>query len=134
MHTQPRASMSRSNLAHNYELLQKLASPGEVGAVVKANAFGHGAETVTQTLASIGCKTFFTATTDEAVSVRNAIGDKVPFSFSMGFQTRRPILPTKARAREITTLFYLIPFQGSTASVLRAGSSAKRISILPKVY
>ena len=47
-----------------------------MGAVVKANAYGHGAETVTQTLASIGCKTFFTATTDEAVSVRNAIGDK----------------------------------------------------------
>ena len=44
--------------------------------MVKANAYGHGAETVTQTLASIGCKTLFTATTDEAVSVRNAIGDK----------------------------------------------------------
>ena len=76
MHTQPRASIARSNLAHNYELLQKLASPGEVGAVVKANAYGHVAETVSQTLASIGCKTLFTATTDEAVSVRNAIGDK----------------------------------------------------------
>ena len=134
MHTQPRASIARSNLAHNYELLQKLASPGEVGAVVKANAYGHGAETVTQTLASIGCKTFSQRQPMRRFLFEMLLATRGPFSFSMGFQTRRPILPTKAKAREITTLFYLIPLQGSTASVLRAGSSAKRISILPKVY
>lgn len=74
MHTQPRASISRSNLIHNYSVLCKLAGRGEVGAVVKANAYGHGVETVCQTLSEAGCKTFFTATTDEAVAVRNAIG------------------------------------------------------------
>ena len=75
MHTQPRASISRSNLVHNYDVLRKLAGSGEVGAVVKANAYGHGVETVSQTLASVGCKTFFTATTDEAVVVRNVVGN-----------------------------------------------------------
>ena len=76
MHTQPRATISRSNLVHNYGVLRKLAAPGDVGAVVKANAYGHGVEAVVATLFDAGCRTFFTATADEAVEVRAVVGEE----------------------------------------------------------
>jgi len=41
--------------------------------VVKANAYGCGAEQVARALASAGCKTFFVATLDEARVVRAAL-------------------------------------------------------------
>ena len=56
----------------NWKKLEKTAVPAECAAVVKANAYGLGAEQVARALASAGCKTFFVATLDEARSVRPA--------------------------------------------------------------
>ena len=41
----------------------------DVGAVVKANAYGLGAEAVVSVLKSAGCKKFFVATVNEAISI-----------------------------------------------------------------
>ena len=41
----------------------------EVGAVVKANAYGLGAEAIVPVLKRAGCKTFFVATLNEAISI-----------------------------------------------------------------
>jgi alanine racemase len=57
----------------NWKKLEKTAVPAECAAVVKANAYGLGAEQVARALASAGCKTFFVATLDEARSVRPAV-------------------------------------------------------------
>ena len=46
----------------NWRKLEKTAVPAECAAVVKANAYGCGAEQVAKALASAGCKTFFVAT------------------------------------------------------------------------
>jgi alanine racemase len=54
----------------NWKKLEKTAVPAECAAVVKANAYGLGAEPVARALASAGCKTFFVATLDEARVVR----------------------------------------------------------------
>lgn len=54
----------------NWRKLEKKAVPAECGAVVKANAYGLGAEPVARALAAAGCKTFFVATLDEARLVR----------------------------------------------------------------
>ena len=56
----------------NWRKLEKAAVPAECAAVVKANAYGCGAEQVSRALASAGCKTFFVAGTDEAAVVRTA--------------------------------------------------------------
>lgn len=53
----------------NWRLLAAM-SQGETGAVVKANAYGLGAAQVAPALARAGCKTFFTATLDEAAALR----------------------------------------------------------------
>ena len=57
----------------NWRKLEKSAVPAECAGVVKANAYGCGAEPVARALAGAGCKTFFVATLDEARVVRAAV-------------------------------------------------------------
>src|SRR5215467_6582429 len=57
----------------NWKKLEKTAIPAECAAVVKANAYGCGAEQVARALAGAGCKTFFVATIDEARAARAAV-------------------------------------------------------------
>ena len=57
----------------NWRKLEKTAVPAECAGVVKADAYGCGAEQVARALAAAGCKTFFVATLDEARVVRAAV-------------------------------------------------------------
>src|SRR3954464_7222455 len=57
----------------NWRKLEKTAVPAECAGVVKANAYGCGADQVARALANAGCKTFFVATLDEARVVRSAV-------------------------------------------------------------
>src|ERR1700750_203971 len=57
----------------NWRKLEKTGVPAECAGVVKANAYGCGAEQVARALANAGCKTFFVATLDEAKVVRGAV-------------------------------------------------------------
>ena len=57
----------------NWRRLEKTGVPAECAAVVKADAYGCGAEQVSRALANAGCKTFFVATLDEARLVRTAV-------------------------------------------------------------
>src|SRR6478752_2444454 len=56
----------------NWRKLEKTAVPAECAAVVKADAYGCGAEPVVRALSAAGCKTFFVATLDEARVARAA--------------------------------------------------------------
>jgi alanine racemase len=57
----------------NWRKLEKTAVPAECAGVVKANAYGCGAEQVARALSNAGCKSFFVATLDEARTVRSAV-------------------------------------------------------------
>ena len=57
----------------NWRKLEKTAVPAECAGVVKADAYGCGADQVARALANAGCKTFFVATLDEARVVRAAV-------------------------------------------------------------
>jgi alanine racemase len=57
----------------NWRKLEKTAVPAECAAVIKADAYGCGAEQVARALSHAGCKTFFVATVDEARVVRAAV-------------------------------------------------------------
>ncbi len=60
-------------LTHNIRALQALLQPGtEVMAVVKANAYGHGAVTVARVAAALGVQTFGVATVPEGIELRQA--------------------------------------------------------------
>src|ERR1700687_1701224 len=45
----------------NWRKLEKAAVPAECAAVIKADAYGCGADPVARALAAAGCKTFFVA-------------------------------------------------------------------------
>src|SRR6202035_3902590 len=70
----------------NWRKLEKTAVPAECAAVVKANAYGCGAEQVAKALASAGCKTFFVATIEEARVVRSALPTAALYALDGFFQ------------------------------------------------
>ena len=60
-------------IASNYRQLQSKVSPATTAAVVKANAYGLGADRIGTLLHSLGCNTFFVATLDEGIQLRAAV-------------------------------------------------------------
>src|SRR3954468_4523186 len=70
----------------NWRKLEKTAVPAECAGVVKANAYGCGAEQVARALAGAGCKTFFVASLDEARVVRAAVPNAAIYALSGFFQ------------------------------------------------
>lgn len=64
-------------VAANWRALAALSSPAECAAVVKADAYGLGADRVVPALLEAGCRTFFVATPDEAEQVRALTADAV---------------------------------------------------------
>ncbi|MEM8833350.1 MAG: alanine racemase [Pseudomonadota bacterium] len=64
-------------LAGNYQILkEKVGENCTAAGVIKANAYGLGADKVAQTLLNNGCSFFFVATLDEAISLRDTVTDQ----------------------------------------------------------
>ncbi|MEJ0019167.1 MAG: alanine racemase [Acetobacteraceae bacterium] len=59
----------------NWRLLGTLHPAGPVAGVVKANAYGLGAEQVAAALYAAGCRHFFVALLDEALAIRHLVPD-----------------------------------------------------------
>ena len=76
--TRSRLVVDLDAITRNYKLLQKQTPSAETSAVVKANAYGLGADAVARRLAKEGARTFFVATVEEGVRVREALGDPLP--------------------------------------------------------
>lgn len=68
--TRPTLTIDLMAIVENYRLLQAQVSPAEVAAVVKADAYGLGAQPVALALSAAGCKAFFVAHAEEAVDLR----------------------------------------------------------------
>lgn len=66
------ARINLNNILHNYKLVQTLSTAKEVLAVVKADAYGHGAIEVAKILEKHGCHYFAVASLHEAVELREA--------------------------------------------------------------
>ncbi|MCI4644207.1 MAG: alanine racemase [Hyphomonadaceae bacterium] len=74
MSLRPRACVHLGNIVGNWRLYDRLSGPGGAGAVVKANAYGHGTAEVSRALAGAGCSHFFVAYAFEGEMVRRAVG------------------------------------------------------------
>lgn len=66
------ATVDLDALAHNYCILRKLAGDANLMAVVKADAYGHGAVPVARKLEMLGADWLAVATADEALELRGA--------------------------------------------------------------
>ena len=60
-------------IVHNYRVLCDQLTSAKCAAVVKADAYGFGADQVAPVLAKVGCRDFFVATIDEAIALRNLL-------------------------------------------------------------
>ncbi|MBT4489339.1 MAG: alanine racemase [Rhodospirillaceae bacterium] len=61
-------------LKANYNILSKRAAPAACAAVLKADAYGLGADRVGPALAEMGCRTFFVAHLGEGIELRRILG------------------------------------------------------------
>ncbi|HEY6395218.1 MAG TPA: alanine racemase, partial [Candidatus Binataceae bacterium] len=106
----PRPTLALIDLASlraNYHALRNLSGGSELMVVVKADAYGHGAVTVSRTLAEQGCGHFGVATIDEGRELRDA-GIKARIYLLGGFFAEQ--------AREIVALD-LTPFVFDTSLI-----------------
>ena len=62
-------------LAANYRFLADKVKPAQCAAVVKADGYGLGAGPVARTLQAAGCERFFVAHLDEAIALRDTLGE-----------------------------------------------------------
>lgn len=67
-----RATIRLSAIRANFALARRLAGERTPIAVIKADAYGHGAPRIAQTLVEAGCDRFAVATIEEAVTLREA--------------------------------------------------------------
>src|ERR1043165_5441970 len=73
LHIRPtRAEVDLDALERNYRAVQALAPSGQVLAMVKANAYGHGATAVAHRLARVGVRLLGVALVEEGLELRNA--------------------------------------------------------------
>ncbi len=71
----PTLTVSLPAITANWQLLRSKFTGQECGAVVKADAYGLGAIPVATALEKAGCNTFFVATLEEAIELREALPD-----------------------------------------------------------
>lgn len=71
-----RLRVDSTALSANYSLFTEKAR-GEVGAVVKSDAYGLGVLPIVRHLLSVGCRSFFVATQSEARQIHSLVGDNL---------------------------------------------------------
>ncbi len=67
------AHINHQHLQHNYALLQERAGSAEIMAVVKANAYGHGIESIASSLSDAGCQSFAVTDAYEGFVLRQSL-------------------------------------------------------------
>ncbi len=72
-------------IAENWRLLAARAAPGAVAGVVKANAYGLGADKVAPALRAAGCRHFFVAHLAEGIALRETLGPGPMIAVLNGF-------------------------------------------------
>ena len=82
----PTAHIDLDALVANYRFLCEKAAGVDMGAAVKANAYGLGAPAITQALFNAGARTFFTAHVAEALELANLKAENIKIVVLHGLQ------------------------------------------------
>jgi alanine racemase len=75
--SRPILNIDLGAIAKNYHALAAIVAPAEIGASVKADAYGLGAKKVGKRLFKEGCRTFFVAHAAEGKALRKYLGNEV---------------------------------------------------------
>ena len=106
MSLSPRARIHLDNIVANWRTIGALAPRSEAGAVVKANAYGHGAGPVAKALQAAGCRTFFVAYVEEGTELRGLLGDEATI---LAFNGAEPDDADAVRSSAILPVMNSIP-------------------------
>jgi alanine racemase len=96
-------------LVANWRRLREISHKAECAAVVKADAYGLGMEQAASALSRAGCRTFFVATINEAVSLRAILSDATIYVLGglladtaplFQLHNLRPVLNSEAEVKE----------------------------------
>ncbi|MBQ9779644.1 MAG: alanine racemase [Clostridia bacterium] len=122
------ACIDRGALVHNYTVLSQgvtVVSPSCVPVcVVKANAYGHGAESVAKSLWQAGCRHFAVATLEEAMALASAFESVPALLLVLGYTPPEGVAP--AAAGDITlTAVSRDHAEAMAASAANAGVTVK---------
>ncbi|MDH5308074.1 MAG: alanine racemase [Myxococcales bacterium] len=120
------AAIDRAALRANYAEVRRLAGDREVIAVVKTDAYGHGAACVAQTLVAVGCPRFATATVEEGVALREA-GIDVPVLVLGGVHDVEEA--REAAARGLTPVVHDGEQLGTLAAALRGAAAPLSVHV-----
>lgn len=69
------AEINLDAITRNWQKCNVISGQSTTAAVVKADGYGHGAGEVSEALYEAGCRVFFTASADEAATIRPYVGD-----------------------------------------------------------
>jgi len=133
-----RTEISVDALRHNLSAVRALARPADVLAVVKANAYGHGAVQVARVLEDEGVSMFGVALIEEGLELRNA-GVKTPVlvmggSYHGGYQlmVEHGLTPTLFREEHIKGLVEAAHKTGKPATAhLKLDTGMSRLGVAP---
>jgi alanine racemase len=82
-----RAEVNLANLRHNLRVMQRASGGAAVWAVLKADAYGHGAKGVARTLERAGAAGICVALLEEGIELREA-GIRIPILVTGGYYGR----------------------------------------------
>ena len=105
-------------ICDNWKAIKRRIGRAECGAVVKANAYGLGAERIAPALYRAGCRHFFVAHLDEAIALRPTIGRD-----AAAYVLHGPLPRTEAAFVE----YGVIPVLNSLAQVTAWQALARRL-------
>lgn len=91
-------------IQRNYKRFAAQAPLSEAGAVVKADGYGLGSDTVVAALSAAGCRTFFVATVPEALKVRSLAPEAAVYTLD-GLPIGAAPLLSGSRLRPVLTSF-----------------------------
>ena len=118
------AEINLDAIVENWKTLNTLSGTATASAVVKADGYGHGMAMVARALAHAGCDLFFTASLDEALSLR-AVLPKAKIGYFDGFDAHdhdevihHRIMPTIADRDQLQRLDRLARDEGVTIPAL----------------
>lgn len=123
------AALDLGALAHNFRLLRGIARQADpstrVIAVVKANAYGHGASLVIPALTGAGCDFFAVATPDEALEARSLC--KSADILVLGYTP--PGRAVALAEANITQTVFSAAYGAALSSVMRAAKQRLKIHL-----
>ena len=130
-----------TGLVANWRLLAAQVEPAGCAAVVKADAYGLGARQVSVALAAAGCRSFFVASLDEGIALRNVLPASCEIAVLNGpvpgsaeeFVSHR-LVPVLNEPGQIAAWTEITARRGGLAAILHVDTGMARLGLTTREF